>query len=76
MAAQPSAVARPSVIASSAAYAAGNHGSSRRGPTVSRRTSPGIGIPTAHTLGVISASLRTRSGWRSTYRAARFTPLE
>lgn len=76
IACQVPAVARPSVIASSAAYAAGNHGSSWRGRTVARRTSPETGMPTAHTLGVISASLPTRSGWRPTYSAARFTPPE
>lgn len=62
MASRLPAVARPAVIAASAANASANHGSSRRSSAVSRRTSPGTVIPTAVALGVISASRRTRSG--------------
>ncbi|MEU2586427.1 hypothetical protein ABZ612_26390 [Streptomyces avermitilis] len=57
MAGRLSAVAPPAPMASRVANAAGNHGSCRRSRAVSSRVSPAIVMPTAKTLGAISASL-------------------
>lgn len=52
----------PSLIASKAANAAGNHGSFFRSRASSRRVSPVIATPTARVPGVIRASLPTFCG--------------
>ncbi|GFN01671.1 hypothetical protein Smic_02270 [Streptomyces microflavus] len=66
----------PSVIASSAAKAAGNHGSPFRRSASARRIRPSISTPTARRPGPTRASLPTRPGWRAAYCIARFAPAE
>jgi hypothetical protein len=61
MAFQLSSVALPAMIASSAAKAAPNQGSSLRSSAVSRRASPVTVMPTAMVLGAIRASLADAS---------------